>query len=75
MVSNLEIDGIYNTALKSGAYGGKLLGAGNGGFMIFIAPPEKHHAIKTSLSNYLHVPFNFEHEGSKVVLYQPDGLN
>ncbi len=75
LVSSTEIDNIYNAAIKSGAYGGKLLGAGSGGFMIFIAPPEKHLAIKNSLIDYLHVPFNFDHDGSKVVLYQPDGLN
>jgi len=73
-VSSPEIDQIYATAIKAGAMGGKLLGAGGGGFMLLFAPPEKHAAIREVLKSLVHVHFNFEDSGSKVVLYQPNGL-
>jgi len=66
-ISMEEIDGLYHTARRLGAWGGKLLGAGGGGFMIFIAPPDSHDRIMAGLSQYLFVPFNFDFEGSKVV--------
>lgn len=68
-ISNTEIDEIYNTAIKSGAIGGKLLGAGGGGFMIFYAKPEKHKKIKDSLRKKLFVPFRFELTGSQIIYY------
>jgi D-glycero-alpha-D-manno-heptose-7-phosphate kinase len=71
-VSTPEIDTVYADALAAGAIGGKVLGAGGGGFILFFAPPEKHEAIKNKLSNLIHVPFNFEFSGSSVALYQPD---
>lgn len=74
LVSNSEVDEIYNNALKSGALGGKLLGAGGGGFILFYAPKEKHHEIKDKLNHLIHVPFKFENLGSTVALYQPNGL-
>lgn len=74
MVSNNEVDKIYNTAIKSGAYGGKLLGAGGGGFILFYAPKSKHSKIIESLNHLIHVPFKFENSGSTVALYQPNGL-
>ena len=74
LVSNKEIDEIYNLALKSGALGGKLLGAGGGGFILFYAPKEKHQKIINNLSHLIHVPFKFENLGSTVALYQPNGL-
>ena len=73
-VSSPEIDQIYATAIKAGAIGGKILGAGGGGFMLVFAPPEKHAAIRESLKSLVHVDFGFEDSGSKVVLYQPNGL-
>jgi D-glycero-alpha-D-manno-heptose-7-phosphate kinase len=73
-VSSPEIDQIYATAIKSGAIGGKILGAGGGGFMLLFAPPERHEAIKDALKTLVHVDFNFEDSGSKVVLYHPNGL-
>jgi D-glycero-alpha-D-manno-heptose-7-phosphate kinase len=69
-VSTLQIDAIYDRALKSGAIGGKLLGAGGGGFMLFFAPPEKHQGIKQSLAEFLHVPFRFETSGTHVIFYE-----
>jgi D-glycero-alpha-D-manno-heptose-7-phosphate kinase len=74
LVSNNEVDQIYNTALRSGAVGGKLLGAGGGGFILFYAPKKKHQDIINNLNHLIHVPFKFENSGSTVALYQPNGL-
>lgn len=71
-VSNPEIDEIYETAIKNGAIGGKLLGAGGGGFMVFYVEPEKRSKVKEALRNYLYVPFNFDFGGSKIIVYKPD---
>lgn len=73
-VSNLNIDRIYSAAMEAGAIGGKLLGAGGGGFLLLFAKPEKQAAIRERLGDLIHVPFNFEDSGSRVVLYQPNGL-
>lgn len=73
-VSTPEIDLIYEQAKSAGAIGGKILGAGGGGFMLIFAKPEDQSAIKEKLSSLIHVEFDFEHSGSKVVLYQPNGL-
>lgn len=73
-ISNSEIDGMYEAALQAGAIGGKLLGAGGGGFLLIFAKPEQHSAIRTTLSHLVHVPFKFDNSGSRVVLYQPYGL-
>ncbi len=74
LVSNNEVDQIYEIAIKAGALGGKLLGAGGGGFIIFYAPQEKHAAIIKQLNHLIQVPFKFENLGSTVALYQPNGL-
>lgn len=74
LVSNNEVDEIYNIALKSGALGGKLLGAGGGGFILFYAPKQIHKNIINKLNHLIHVPFKFENQGSTVALYQPNGL-
>ena len=73
-VSTTQIDDIYDEAQRAGAIGGKILGAGGGGFMLLFAKPEKQAAIRERLKNLVHVPFNFEDSGSRVVLYQPNGL-
>lgn len=73
-VSTPEIDHIYEEALRAGAIGGKILGAGGGGFLLLFAKPEKHAQIRAHLSSLIHVPFKFENSGSRVVLYQPNGL-
>ena len=73
-ISNQKIDAIYETALKNGAVGGKLLGAGGGGFIIFFAPPGAHSKIAAALKNYILVPFKFEGQGSTVCLYEPEGF-
>lgn len=66
-ISNGLIDIMYNRALNAGAIGGKVLGAGGGGFMLFFASPEKHDRIRAALSEYLCIPFKFENEGSKII--------
>ncbi len=68
-ISNPKIDEIYETGLKYGALGGKLLGAGGGGFMIFYAPKERHSAIQLGLNSKMFVPFRFEFTGSKIVYF------
>lgn len=73
-VSTPEIDALYDTAMKAGAIGGKLLGAGGGGFLLVFAKPELQARVKSALSHLVHVPFKFDNSGSRVVLYQPNGL-
>jgi D-glycero-alpha-D-manno-heptose-7-phosphate kinase len=73
-VSTPEVDSIYQAAMDAGAIGGKILGAGGGGFLLIFAKPDRHGAIRERLRNLIHVPFNFENSGSRVVLYQPNGL-
>ena len=73
-ITTPEINEIYDRALTAGAIGGKILGAGGGGFILFFADPDKHETIKNRLNNLVHVPFQFEDSGSQVVLYQPNGF-
>jgi D-glycero-alpha-D-manno-heptose-7-phosphate kinase len=73
-VSTPEVDQIYETAKRDGAIGGKLLGAGGGGFILFFAKPQDQPHIRERLQKLVHVPFRFENSGSRVVLYQPYGL-
>lgn len=68
-VSNPYIDTIYETAKKNGAIGGKILGAGGGGFMLFFVRPEKREKIRDALHFLLHVPFRFDTLGSQIVYY------
>jgi D-glycero-alpha-D-manno-heptose-7-phosphate kinase len=74
MVTTPEIDQIYDAARDAGVIGGKLLGAGGGGFMLLFAKPEDHPKIRERLKSLIHVPFKFEDAGSRVVLYQPNGM-
>ena len=71
-ISNNELDNIYASALRAGALGGKLLGAGGGGFMIFFVKPEKQPKVKKALKKLLYVPIRFEFLGSQIVYYRPD---
>ncbi len=70
-ISDIQIDSWYKEGLKNGATGGKLLGAGNGGFIMFFAPPEKHNKIINALSNLQKVDFKLESGGAQIVFYQP----
>lgn len=67
-----SIDGIYERGIAAGALGGKLLGAGGGGFLVFYVPPEKQDAVKSAMGNLLHVPFQFENGGTQVIHYTPE---
>ena len=68
-VSTPEIDAIYDTAIKAGAIGGKLLGGGGGGFMVFLVEKDKQGSVKEALSDLTYVPFRFEQEGTKVIYH------
>ena len=68
-VANDDINSIYDAAIRAGAYGGKLMGAGGGGFFMFLAPPEAHQKIKDALKQInVWIPFNFDYEGSKIIM-------
>jgi D-glycero-alpha-D-manno-heptose-7-phosphate kinase len=73
-VSTPQIDQMYEAARSAGALGGKLLGAGGGGFLLLYVPLELQAQVAQALARLVHVPFEFERGGSRVVLYQPDGL-
>ncbi len=69
-ITNDEIDEMYNKAITAGAVGGKLLGAGGGGFMAFYVEKEDQKKVIDALSGYLHIPFSFDFDGSKIVVYE-----
>lgn len=71
-VSNPVIDGIYDKARAAGAIGGKLLGAGESGFMLFFVPPERRADVKWALIDLLNVPFRFSWNGSTIIHYDPE---
>lgn len=68
-ISNERIDGVYEAARRAGALGGKLLGAGGGGFMLIFAPPERQARIREALRGLLEIPFDFEFAGSQLIFY------
>ena len=74
-ISTEKIDAVYDAAKKAGAIGGKLLGAGGGGFLLLFVAPEKQAQVREKLKDFLLVPFKFESLGSQVVFYQPNGHN
>jgi len=67
-ITNGDLDEMYRTAQNSGALGGKILGAGGGGFFLFFAKPEYHESIKSALG-LMHVPFRFEYNGTRILVY------
>lgn len=71
-ISNSQIDTWYDTARRNGAIGGKILGAGAGGFLLLYAPKEKHPDICQSLPGLKPISFAFEREGSKIIYYNPN---
>ena len=73
-VSTPAVDAMYEAARDAGAIGGKLLGAGGGGFMLLFVRPEHQPRVREVLKDLVHVPFGFDESGSRVVLYQPNGL-
>lgn len=68
-ISNELIDDMYTAAKKSGALGGKLLGAGGGGFLLLYVEPDRQKAVRKALSELLYVPFRFENGGTRVMYY------
>ena len=72
-ISTSHIDALYDAAMRAGAIGGKLLGAGGGGFVLFFVPLAKQKAVKEKLKKLLLVPFEFENLGSQIIFYQPNG--
>lgn len=73
-ISNPQIDEIYEAGRKAGAIGGKLLGAGGGGFMLFFVPPDRREHVIQELHQLLCVPFGFSARGSHVVVYEPEAV-
>src|SRR6516225_6939885 len=70
-VSNSDVDALYEEARAAGALGGKLTGAGGGGFLLLFVPPEKQPAVLSALGGRIHVPFQFESAGSQIIFYEP----
>ncbi|MCP4674616.1 MAG: kinase [Deltaproteobacteria bacterium] len=72
VVSNPTVDALYETARNAGAIGGKLTGAGGGGFLLLFVPPNCQKKVKEVLSNLIHVPFKFETSGSQIIFYDQE---
>ena len=71
-ISNSALDEIYSAAMRNGALGGKLLGAGGGGFFLFYVPLAYQEAVRRTLSHLLYIPFAFENSGAQILYYQPE---
>jgi D-glycero-alpha-D-manno-heptose-7-phosphate kinase len=67
-ISSSQIDELYGLARKAGAEGGKICGAGNGGFLLFIVKPERKDTVRRALAKLLEVPIRYEAHGSRVLL-------
>lgn len=70
-ISSPEIDAIYNTAINAGAIGGKVLGAGGGGCILFFVEPQNRLEVIKKLKNLTYIPFKFENGGSQIIYYEP----
>jgi D-glycero-alpha-D-manno-heptose-7-phosphate kinase len=71
-VSNTEVDNLYARARSAGAIGGKLTGAGGGGFLLLFAEPDKHQDIRSELAELIHVPIEIDFSGSQIIYYEPE---
>lgn len=71
-VTNSHVEEIYNLAMSVGAVGGKLLGAGGGGFLLLFVPPFKQKEVRDKLHKLIHVPFKFEFSGSQIIFFDPE---
>lgn len=71
-VSTESIDALYEKGIAAGALGGKLLGAGGGGFLLFYVQPKYQKAVRESMEDLLYIPFEFENSGTTVVHYTPE---
>lgn len=72
LISTNIIDELYQKGIKAGALGGKLLGAGGGGFLLFYVQPEKQEIVKWAMRDLLYIPFKFEDSGTRVIHYTPE---
>ena len=70
-----SIDDFYNRGIKAGALGGKLLGAGGGGFLLFYVQKEFQEQVRNALSDLMQVPFKFEDNGTRVIYYSPEAFD
>ena len=70
-VSSPEIDAMYATARQAGALGGKITGAGGGGFLLLYVEPDRQAAVRQALAHLLHVPFDLDHSGSQIIFSNP----
>ena len=71
-VSTNHIDELYEKGIQAGAWGGKLLGAGGGGFLVFYVQPEKQIEVKKAMKDLMYIPFKFEDTGTQVIYYGPE---
>lgn len=71
-ISTGNIDELYEKGLSAGALGGKLLGAGGGGFLVFYVQPEKQNAVREAMKDLMYIPFKFENGGTRVIHYSPE---
>lgn len=71
-ISTSNIDKLYDKGIKAGALGGKLLGAGRGGFLVFYVQPENQAAVKEAMRDLMYIPFKFEEGGTRVIHYSPE---
>ena len=71
-ISTEHVDQMYEAAIRAGALGGKLLGAGGGGFILFFVEPHQKPKVRAALKDLLEVPIKFENLGSQIIFYQPD---
>ena len=71
-VTTNSIDALYESGMKAGALGGKLLGAGGGGFLVFYVQPDRQESVKRAMDGLLHIPFEFENGGTRVLYYSPE---
>ena len=74
-ISNNSIDDLYKIATNAGAIGGKLLGAGGGGFMLFYVEEDKQEKVKEAFKDLLHVPFDFENGGTRIMYYKSEDFD
>jgi D-glycero-alpha-D-manno-heptose-7-phosphate kinase len=68
-IASDTVEDVYRKAMRAGSLGGKLLGAGSSGFMVFYVPEKRQDAVRRTLSGYLQVPFGFESQGSRIIYY------
>ncbi|HAP8918093.1 TPA: kinase [Enterococcus faecium] len=71
-ISTGSIDELYEKGMAAGALGGKLLGAGGGGFLVFYVQPEKQDAVRWAMRDLMYIPFEFENGGTRVIHYTPE---